>query len=261
MSQPIFEKLGLTSTEATLYDFLLNRGEMPAFKIIEDLNIKRATAYKSLYGLEKRGLVSIEDRDKILHFKPLSPDKLATIADSKLDEAKQIKSEIVSLLPSLSSTYTLTVEKPVIRTFEGVDGIKEIYMDTLREKSPIFAALTTATVEPSLFKWLTSYYAQERVKAGIEAKVIASTGDWAGEYHKLDKDELRETRLVPQSEYPFEHEVDIYGDKIAFIDYKKGSKLIGVIISHPTITKTTYALWKLAWERAGQNLGSLENKS
>jgi hypothetical protein len=44
--------------------------------------------------------------------------------------------------------------------------------------------------------------------------------------------------------------VDIYGDKVAFINYKKGEALIGVVINHPQIAETMRAWFELAWAGA-----------
>lgn len=247
MSLPILTRIGLTQKESEIYELLLQKGEMIGGDIIAITGLKRATVYKSLYSLEEKGLVTTQDIHKKIHFKPEPPDKLLALAEQQIRAQERAKGDIQTIMPDLMSSFVLAVEKPVVSTFEGIKGIKEIYEDTLRIGKPVYAVLTTAEVEPHLFKWLTSVYTKKRAKAGIHAHVIASTGSWAREYAKKDEKEARSTVIVPSSVFPFTHEVDIYGDKVAFINFKKGDALIGVVINHPQIAQTMKAWFDLAW--------------
>lgn len=250
MSLPLLETLGLTGKEADIYELLLKKGELTGGEIIAQTGLKRATVYKSLYSLEKKVLISKQDVNKKIHFKPLPPDRLLTLAEERIKEHERAHANMRTLLPDLMSTYILAVEKPVVTTFEGVKGLKEIYLDTLRVGKPIYAVLTTAEVDPELFSWLTETYGRLRTKHKIPASVIASSGTWSKEYSKRDAMEARTTLTVPHKLFPFAHEVDIYGDKVAFINYKKGDALIGIVINHPQIAQTMKAIFDLAWQGA-----------
>lgn len=250
MSNTLLTSIGLSEKESLLYELLLKMGEKSVTQLAKQAGVKRATAYHILYELEKKGLVKKRDIGKKIHFQLEPPDKLLQVADTKLKDYERARKELSDFIPDLTASYILTVEKPVVTTFEGVRGLKEIYMDTLRDKQPVYAVLTTATVEPELFKWLTTYYGKARAKAGIPAKVIVSSGTWAEEYERKDEEELRETIQVPHQLFPFKHEVDIYGNKVAFINYKKGDPLVGVVINNADIAKTMKAWFDLAWKGA-----------
>lgn len=251
MSLDFLETIGLSKKEADLYDLLLRLGEVPAGEIIEKMHLKRATAYKLLYALEEKGLISKRDKGKIIHFRPEPPAALLNFAENHIKSVERIRSDIRALIPQMTSSYVLSVERPVVSTFEGVEGLKKIYEDTLREKKEIYAVLQTAEVDPTLYEWLTKIYAKKRTRAGIHANVIVASGKWSGEYQENDEKENRTTILVPQETFPFKHEVDIYGDKVAFMNYKKGESLIGVVITHPQIAATMKAWFDLAWVGAG----------
>lgn len=247
MSLGFLESLGLSKKEADMYDLLLRVGEVPAATIIEKMHLKRATAYKTLYELESKGLVSKQDKNKIIHFKPEPPSSLLRYAEDQVQSLQRVREDIRALVPQLTSSYILSVEKPVVTTFQGVEGLKEIYLDTLREKKDIYAFLQTGEVEPALFKWLTTDFVKKRTRLKIHAYSIVSSGKWAQEYKRNDKNEERTTLLVPQDKFPFQHEAFIYGNKVAFIDFKKGESLIGIVITHPQIAITMKALFDLAW--------------
>lgn len=252
MTLDFLKNFGLTDKEANLYELLLKLGEVPAGDLIRESKLKRATAYKTLYGLEKKGLVSKRDIGKIIHFRPEPPSKLFSLAETQFLTLERSKSSLESLLPQLTSSYVMAVEKPVVTIYEGIEGLKQIYEDTLTEDKPIFAVLQTAEVEPEIYQWLTKSYAKMRVKKNIPAKVIVASGKWSASYIQKDKKELRESIIVPSEKFPFKHEVDIYGDKVAFINYKKAEALIGIIIKHPQIAQTMKAWFDLAWEGAGK---------
>lgn len=250
MSLGFLETIGLTKKEADLYELLLKLGETPANEIIKQSKLKRATAYKTLYSLEKKGLVKKDESKNIIRFRPESPDKLMNFADQQHEEFDRAREDLRATIPQLTSNFIMAVEKPVITTFEGVEGLKKIYEDTLREKKEIYAVLQTAEVNPELYDWLTKSYAKRRTKANIHASVIVASGKWSKDYMKKDEKENRTTVLVPDTLFPFQHEVDIYGDKVAFIHYKKGEALIGIVINHPHIAQTMKAWFDLAWKGA-----------
>lgn len=255
MSLLALQSLGLTTTESTLYELLLQLGEVPASDLIRESEFKRPTVYKALYALEKKGLLEQREVEKRIHFRPLSPTLLLEQAEKKFLEASQTRNMLQTVIPQLLSNYALSVERPVVQVYEGLDGLKKIYQDTLKEKKDIYAVLQTAEVNTELFKWLTGTYAKQRAKNKIHAKVIVASGKWSTDYQKKDIEEYRTTKVVSSTSFPFQHEVNIYGDKVAFINYKKGEELLGVVIKHPQISHTMKAIFDLAWmgtQSAGQ---------
>ncbi|MBM3283867.1 hypothetical protein FJY90_06520 [Candidatus Gottesmanbacteria bacterium] len=250
MSLPFLENIGLTKKEADIYELLLHLGETPVGEIINQSKLKRATVYKVLYSLEKKTLVSHRDIEKKIRFRPESPNQLASLISKRFQNLERAQDTFNTLLPQLASEYILTVEKPVVTTFEGVEGLKKIYEDTLKEGKEIYAVLKTEEADPVLLEWLNHTYVKKRSKAKIPAKVILASGKYVAQYTKRDKKELRTTVVVPSKDFPFRHEIDIYADKVAFINYRKGEALIGIIIKHPSIAQTMRAWFDLAWKGA-----------
>lgn len=243
---------GLTTKEALLYDILLENGSLPVAEIMKRSKLKRGIIYKALYALEEKGLVSKFKKDKKLHFKPQHPYKLLEYLEGRVGEARNQQANLETVLPQLVSSFTLIEGTPGVRTFEGIEGIKEVYRDTLKEGKEIWAILQTTEVEPELYRWLTRTYVKQRAKQGIKAKVIASEDVKTPEYTRKDKVELRETRVVPKRKFPVGIEVDIYGNKVGFMAFRKGAQHLGIIIENILIAETMRALFQLAWERAGE---------
>ena len=247
MSLAFLQNIGITETESALYELLLKKGEVPITTLIRESKLKRPTVYKALHSLTKKGLVTQQDIRKKLHVRPESPSKLQELADKQYKQIEDTKLNLNALLPGLALSYTHSTDKPVVRVYEGVAGLKEVYNDTLTVGEPIFALLQSSIVEPELFDWLTKTYVKKRVKAKIHAKVIVASGPASKDYVQESKESYRTTKQIDSKRFPFQHEIDIYGDKVAIIHFKKDEPLIGIIIHHPQIAKTMKAWFDLAW--------------
>ena len=248
INKTLLQNLGLSDKESTLYTLLLELGQVQASILTAKTGLKRATVYKSLYALIAKGLVRQQDIQKKLHFAPLAPDNLLKLSDEQFDKQERARLDLQGILPVLTSQYILSVEKPVISTFEGVEGLKKIYEDTLNSTTEILAIVQKGDVDATLLHWLDTVYIKHRIKLGIPARVIVSgIGKEKEEYIEKSLQSLRTIREVNATLFPIYHEVNIYGDKIAFINYKKGESLIGIIIHHPTIAMTMKSFFELAW--------------
>ncbi len=250
MSLPFLQPFGLTENESNLYELLLRLGEVPAWQIVKESGLKRPTVYKTLYSLQKKKLVTTNEKEKVIRFQPVSPSELLQLAERQFQSLERAKQNLQAALPQLSSLYTTAIEKPVVRVFEGVEGLKEIYEDMLKEGKPIDAVLQTHQVDNAVYEWLTGPFIKKRVKLGITARVIAGSSGKTKVYKNKDKKELRETRVVSEDVFPIQHELDVYGNKVAFINFKKGEALIGIVINHPHIAHTMRATFDLAWNGA-----------
>ena len=151
MNLRLLEGNGLTSKETILYETLLKEGEKTPAELSKQLDIKRPTVYKCLNELKEKGLVEISTSKSQLTYSPAPPTKLYEYFKTKAVEQDKIQDTLHSMLPELMQNYIIAVEKPIITTFAGIEGLKSIYDDMLDENKPIYAALTTAEIEPELF--------------------------------------------------------------------------------------------------------------
>ncbi len=251
MYKNVLEKSGLKSGEAEIYDLLLQFGDSPASTIAQKATHKRGMVYKILEDLKTRGIVSTYKKNKKTYFKPEHPYKLMENIEDTLKEAKNQVSTLEAILPQLVSSFSAMENKPGVKVFDGIEGIKEVYKDTLKENAEIWAILQTSEVEPKLYKWLNTYYGPQRAKQNIWAKVIVAEDTKTRDYVQKNEQYKRETRIVPKKKFPVAIEMNIYGDKVAFINFKRGESYLGVIINNKLVAETMRAMFTLAWEAAG----------
>lgn len=159
----------------------------------------------------------------------------------------QVVSEAIQVTPPGGS-------KPIVSFYYGVEGIKEVYLDTLKlpEEGVLYSFLGVQEIQPEIYKWLTTDYVKQRVDKKIFAHVFATreqNPEVTEEYAKKDEEENRKTYVVEAFEQSFKSEIIIYGDKIAFVNFHPDFPLVGIIIEHPLIAQTVKAfylhyLWK-----------------
>jgi sugar-specific transcriptional regulator TrmB len=251
----VLEKAGLEEKEAVVYETLLKNGRLGAGEILKKVPYRRGDLYNILYSLRDKGIIEQTIISNRLHFSALEPHKIKTFVAAEELRYRQADTLLDSILPGLSELYKLNTARPIVRVYEGFEGIKEIYNDTLIEKKPILAFSEAKESDPQVWRWLRDYYVKRRVKGKIPARVIVAadkTDKKAEEYLADDKAELRQTRVVDKKLFPCRLEIQIYADKISFANYNKDDALIGIIIDNALIAESMRGLFELAWDRSAR---------
>ena len=240
--QDQLQTLGLNQKEASIYLASLELGLTSVQNIAKKAQIKRSTVYELLESLIKQNLITVIPKGKKRYFLAAEPAHLAQVIAQKQKTLNQI-------LPELEALSKVSPIKPKIRFYEGEEGIKNVYADTIKEGKDILAFVSVATAFKSpLNDYLNQQYVQQRAEKKIMAKVIAPDAPLAKEYKNRDAKEYRETKLIPEKDYPFSIEINIYGNKVAFMSFK-ANELMGVIIESKEIAKTMGLIHKFFWEK------------
>ena len=160
------QKIGLTYKEAKIYTSLLELGETNIQRISNKSKIKRTTIYNIIEVLKEKGLISIVLKKRRKYYMAADPREL----ESKLEEQKQI---LKSILPELLSISNLIDKKPRIKFFEGEEGLKKIYLDTLNyPEQPVWGWLANDVFTDYFDKEFVNYYVSKRVNNKIISYVI-----------------------------------------------------------------------------------------
>jgi len=231
------QNLGLNKTEIKIYLALLELGSASVRKIAQKTDVKRTNIYNFIEGLKAKELLTeIKEGNKSI-FIPENPQTLVKKAENNL---KNIKSDI----PELMSIFNLPGSKPKIKFYQGIGGVKRIYEDTLITNETIYEfsdyEKMFSVIEP---EWLWNY-PPRRASKKIKAYSIAKYGPWAKKIKAKDKEHLRQTKFVKNSQ--FDTEINIYGNKVAMISFRR--PYAGVIIEDVAIANTMRTIWKGWWE-------------
>jgi HTH-type transcriptional regulator, sugar sensing transcriptional regulator len=239
------ESLGLNTKEAKVYLAALELGEANMQRISGKSGVKRTTTYDVIESLKLKGfLKSIVKRKKSLYIAE-DPRNLQATLEQRLNDQKQA---FRKMLPELLSITNLIDRKPKITFYEGVNGIKEIYNDTL--KYPDRELLAWVTHEAMSFfdeAFLNDHYLPQRINKKIWVRAIGPNDSAMSGYKSQDDIQLRKTKLVDATAFPLQVEINIYGDsKIGIMSF---NEKIGLIIESKKIYTTLKSIFEMSWSK------------
>lgn len=237
------EQLDLQGKKVDVYLACLELGSASVIEIAKKANIKRTTAYDILLDLEQRGLISQTTKGKKRLFVGEDPEKIKKDLQSK----EQMFSEI---LPMLKSVYNVKGVKPKIRFYEGIEGLKETYNDTLKYSGEILMFASEDVVKILGKDW-AEHYIQKRVKNSLRARAIMPASDiLSKDYYAKDPLHLRTSKLIDPKKYPFSMEINIYGhSKVSLMSSKEQ---LGLVIESTEIYNTMKLIFELIWDSLPQ---------
>ncbi len=229
----------LIGKKADVYLAILELGSGTVIEIAKKSEVKRTTVYDILLDLEKTGLIYQTTKESKRLFVAEDPEKLK----KKLEEKERILDE---MLPQLRSFYNIKGIKPKIKFYEGKEGLRQVYSDTLNYGGEILAFASEDVVKVLGMDWANDYLAK-RVKRGIRARIILpKTEIIERDFNPLDQKQLRSSKLVSAKKYPFSIEINIYGhQKVALMSSREE---MGIIIEGREIYNTLKLIFELLWD-------------
>lgn len=235
----VLKNIGLTEKEARVYISCLELGSAVTSEIGKRAKINRVTTYDILEKLIKKGFINHVTKHQIKYFSATNPDLVFDETKKKFDDFKKA-------LPDLKRLHGETPH-PRISYFEGIEGIKAIYADTLTSKTDILNYANSREIREY---WPTydEEYVSKRAKKKIFLRGIAIMDMEGMKVASENKKYYRNIRLIPKKKYDFTNEINIYDNKVAIISFGEG--LIGMIIESKEIADTQRAIFKMAWELA-----------
>ena len=111
---------------------------------------------------------------------------------------------------------------------------------------PIRAYANVDDMHKALPKYFPHYY-ERRTEKGISIDAIIPQNTAGEKRAKLEKEELRESALVPPDKYYFSPEINIYDDKVMIASWREK---LGIIIQSGEIADAMKKIYELAWAEA-----------
>jgi len=236
------KELGFNENKAKIYMACLESGTATAAEISRRAGIVRTTVYKILEELAEENLVEINIDKKIKTFTALAPAKLVELLEGK-------KNSAASLLPDLLDIFKQTKFKPKVKFFEGVDGLKKVFEDTLQFKD--ITVYTFSPISDLLSAWGDVYirhFLNRRVKNNIirrnlrqKSDASSAAGDW--EFYAADEKLKREVRFLP-TEIKFNVLIQLYENRLSIISTEEN---YGFIIESRELFLFMKQIFELLW--------------
>jgi len=242
------QAFGLSEPEATIYLALLEIGPQPASVIAKKAGLKRGHTYNLLTVLLGKGVLQEFVKDRVKYFTCSSPLVLVSLLERRGEEIEGKKRTLIQVIPDLERIRNPMTVQPKVRLFQGIDGIKEIYEDTLRENDPNLYAVGDfdhyfpRDKSRELNDWMWEYCSR-RAKSGICYVGIvnkSTTSDLAFRKRKAQK---RRFKMLQGIDLPVE--VNIYANKVAIISSSRD--MVGLIIEDKPTADMFRNLHRAAW--------------
>jgi len=237
--------IGLSKNKAKIYLALLELGKGTVSEITRKANLNRTTGYDVLDGLVAKGLASVSGKEPKQEYIAESPDKIEILLKREISATEGHLKEIKNILPELKSLHNVA-GRPKVRFYEGKQGLIEVYEDTLTSHETILAYATVDDMHRALPNYFPEYY-KRRADKGITIKAIIPKTEIGKERASHDKEEMRETALIPPDKYYFSPEINIYDDKVMIASWREK---LGIIIESAEIADAMKKIHELAWAEA-----------
>lgn len=257
MVENLLADLGFSDKEVKVYLAALQFGMQPASVLAKHVKMNRVTTYVICKKLIERGVANVVTRNNIQYFTVEKPEALVRYAEHQQKEWVRRRKAVEASLGDFSHYLRDVSALPKVRFYEGLEGVKRVYEDTLApgghsagrgasgRGGMIRAFLTVDTIPEELREFFVHHYMPELLKRKIVSHIVMPESDKARQYSKRDKRYNRKTVFVKPGEFPFETEVAIYGkDRVAFISFREGD-LTAVIIENQAIHHTLAAVFEL----------------
>lgn len=241
---PTLHAVGFDDKEAELYVAGLKHGSSPASEYAKTSGLNRITAYNVLEDLVRRGYFTVERKPRGKWYTPVPPEYLAV-------EARKNADALQRSLPELRSLRGATLRSPHVRFFEGWEGVRRVYEDTLTAHGELLNFANSGLVRESWPAYDEEYVA-ERVRRGIHLRGIAPADIVGRRVHGEDRKKLREIRLVPAKDFDFTNEINIYDAKVAICSLASSPQMFAVIIESREVAETQRQIFEMAWRYAGR---------
>lgn len=235
-------KSGFSANESAVFLALLGLGRGTVSQITRKAGLNRTTGYDILDSLVAKGLVSVSGKEPKQEYLAESPDHLISILEKQAKEAEQRISSIKKIIPELKSMHNVR-GRPKVRFYEGIEGLKDVYEDTLTSHEEIRAYANPIEMHEGLVGYFPKYY-ERRSQKNIFIRGIIPDSQIARHRKSKDVEEKRNSMLVPMDKYNFIPEINIYDNKIMIASWREK---LGIIIESAEIADAMKKIYELAW--------------
>ncbi len=180
--QKVLQNIGLSESEAKVYLTLLLLGSATVIQIARSSDLKRTTVYGLIESLKNQGLVAIEVKGWKQKFIAENPEKLETIFNSK-------KEAFSKQLPKLSALYTAHESQSIIKYYEGLEAVKGVYEDLLKDIEPHDDYLVLSdqrmwqNLDPKYFR----SFLERRAKLPVRIRMLLQDSEVARDMKKFQR--------------------------------------------------------------------------
>ncbi len=193
-------------------------------------------------------MVNKRSKDKVSFFSPGHPERLRELIEVQEDELQKAERNLNSNMPKLVSEFNFVSEKPGVKYFEGLDGLKKVLNDTLSSTEPIRSFSDIEAVSKYM-EDMDKQHLEQRKKLNLKKRVIVTDSKFTKNYLKNYNRELTRYKFIDHKTHPIYSLVEIYDGKVAYISLSEKA-IVSMIITNQNIYNFHKSMFEFVWSRA-----------
>ncbi len=237
----ILEEIGLTKTEALVYERLLQLGECPVGILQKSLDSHPQVIYRTIESLVKKGLaISISKKNK-KYVSAEHPKKLEQLEKEKIGRLKDSLPELINLMTPPKNT--------LVKTSIGIEAIQAFRRRAIDELKRNDTLMIIGGSGDRFYSAMGAKYEEieeKRMKKKIHKKLIAFSSE--KDKFKNDKHRLYSEFRFFNSYHPTKSSINIFGDNVGIIVWAAEPILIHIKNEEVALSYKNYfeEMWKSA---------------
>lgn len=244
--------LGLTKNEIDVYLTLLSVGSAPASVLGNRLGMNRSTAWYTCTKLRKKGLVNRIQQGETHFFNYEPPTQLKELIHKKRKELDDKELHLNGVIKHLEEAFAPQVQLPKVQLFEGIEGVKKVYEDIIRDvpqQGELLSFLGDGRQMELLIAKQMNDFVHKRVEKKVRHYVIGFQQVKSVTLKKTDKDHLRKICLLPKGSFKNEGgELMVCNHKL-YSFFVEGGGLFVSVTESETLAQMQRQLFWFLWNR------------
>ena len=239
---------GLSEPEILVYLACVELGSRSAGAISKRAKLKRGHTYNILTLLLQKGLLQEFIKGGIKNFAAGPPSSFISILEDRESDLIDLKRRMEDIAPHLEKLRNPNLTQPKVRFYPGVEGVKEIFEDTIRVRDQPIYTVSEASVELTEQGRDLARFIKRYIPRRIERNCwyYGIVNDSRGINRALESGKQYKRAVKRISGIPLDVEFMIYGSKLAIACLH--DQMFGFVIQDKIITDTARRLHQAVWE-------------
>jgi DNA-binding MarR family transcriptional regulator len=244
----ILGRSGLSPESAQVYLFLCKE-VATHLRVSRATKINRTKVYRIVQDLEQMGLVTHQTDDRGTFLKACDPGVLELELTAKEQQLREARVDLQKIVPSLQHLSQSTDGLMTIRTYEGVEGLKQMCWHELKARGTTYT-LGSGSIEDLIpnHYWAEKHRALS-VEAGYKVLEIINTSDKQNMTFTNNQDFMQqyECRLLDDDILHLARQTVIYNDTVSIYHWREEQK-VGVEIINQEYANMMKAIFETYWK-------------
>ena len=236
--EKILREIGFNSYEAKIYLTLLKHGQCIISDISKYSGIKRATIYQYINKLTSQDFIRKTVRGKRIIYYPEDPKKLVSVVEKRQKKIKQV-------FPGLEKLYLNSSSKPIIRFYEGKEGVRSVYREMTKTRKILWSIFSADRYFNVFSEKDGVEFTKNIYQSGGQLRDLVQNTALGREYVKEKWGGETSISKLLSKDFNFSVDLLVTGDNVAMISF---DNLIAVVIENRAIAELQLNFLKFIWK-------------